>query len=55
MQMHYSYHFKCSILQLGLVMGLFLAVFLGISLQFAWRLFTKDANVVQLMRIGIPV
>lgn len=42
-------------LQLGLVMGLFLAVFLGIVMQFAWRVFTKDVKVMQLMRLGIPV
>ncbi|XP_058073633.1 protein DETOXIFICATION 42-like isoform X2 [Magnolia sinica] len=42
------------VLQLSLVMGLSLAAFLGIGLQFAWRLFTKDVKVMQLMRIGIP-
>ncbi|RWR77759.1 protein DETOXIFICATION 42 [Cinnamomum micranthum f. kanehirae] len=42
------------VLQLGLVMGLALAVLLGIVMQFAWRIFTKDVKVMQLMRLGIP-
>ncbi|XP_077214285.1 protein DETOXIFICATION 42-like [Tasmannia lanceolata] len=42
------------VLQLGVVLGLFLAAVLGIGLQFASRLFTNDVHVVQLMRIGIP-
>lgn len=42
------------VLQLGFVLGVFLAVFLGIGLQFALQLFTKDVNVMQLMRMGIP-
>ncbi|KAL5988603.1 hypothetical protein ACLOJK_026701, partial [Asimina triloba] len=42
------------VLQLSVVMGLCLAAFLGFGLQFAWRLFTKDVQVMKLMRIGIP-
>eukprot|EP00262_Sarcandra_glabra_P009460 TRINITY_DN2385_c0_g1_i1.p1 TRINITY_DN2385_c0_g1~~TRINITY_DN2385_c0_g1_i1.p1 ORF type:complete len:520 (-),score=71.76 TRINITY_DN2385_c0_g1_i1:20-1579(-) len=42
------------VIQLGLVLGLFLAAILAFGLQFASRLFTKDANVLHLMQIGIP-
>ncbi|KAL5972456.1 hypothetical protein ACLOJK_041711, partial [Asimina triloba] len=42
------------VLQLSVVMELSLAAFLGFGLQFAWRLFTKDVEVMKLMRIGIP-
>ncbi|KAL5988273.1 hypothetical protein ACLOJK_036036 [Asimina triloba] len=41
------------VLQLSVVMGLSLAAFLGFGLQFAWRLFTKDVEVMKLMRISI--
>lgn len=41
--------------QLGLVLGLILAVFLGVGLHFGARLFTKDVNVLHLISIGIPV
>ncbi|XP_010906076.1 protein DETOXIFICATION 42 isoform X2 [Elaeis guineensis] len=42
------------VLQWGVILGLVLCVILGIGLQFASRLFTKDANVLQLIHIGIP-
>ncbi|XP_031488046.1 protein DETOXIFICATION 42-like [Nymphaea colorata] len=42
------------VLQLGFVLGLILSVVLGVGLQYASRLFTKDPNVIQLMHIGIP-
>ncbi|KAG1367000.1 protein DETOXIFICATION 42 [Cocos nucifera] len=42
------------VLQWGMILGLVLCAILGIGLQFASRLFTKDANVLQLMHIGIP-
>lgn len=45
----------CLILQFGLLPGLFLSVVLGISMQFASRLFMKDVDVLWLMHIGIPV
>ncbi|KAM1696126.1 hypothetical protein ACFXTN_027685 [Malus domestica] len=42
------------VLQLGLVLGLMLAAILGVGLQYGARLFTKDANVLHLIGIGIP-
>ncbi|RVX09776.1 Protein detoxification 42 [Vitis vinifera] len=42
------------VLQLGLVLGLVLSVFLLVVLQYASRVFTKDVNVLQLMNLGIP-
>ncbi|KAL5986721.1 Protein DETOXIFICATION 42 [Asimina triloba] len=42
------------VLQLSLVLGFGLAVFLGVGLQFGWRIFTKNMQVMHLMRIGIP-
>lgn len=42
-------------MQLGLVLGLMLAVILGVGLQYGAKLFSKDANVLHLMSIGIPV
>lgn len=43
------------VLQLGLVLGLILAFVLGVGLPFGARLFTKDADVLQLIGVGIPV
>ncbi|XP_075492064.1 protein DETOXIFICATION 42-like [Primulina tabacum] len=40
--------------QLGLVLGLFLAAFLGIGLHFGARLFTDDVDVIHLISVGIP-
>ncbi|XP_071719683.1 protein DETOXIFICATION 42-like isoform X2 [Rutidosis leptorrhynchoides] len=42
------------VLQLGLVLGVALAVLLGVGLQFGARLFTKDVGVLHLISIGIP-
>ncbi|XP_008801942.2 protein DETOXIFICATION 42 isoform X2 [Phoenix dactylifera] len=42
------------VLQWGVILGLVLCVILGIGLQYASRLFTKDADVLQLIHIGIP-
>nr|GMD71477.1 protein detoxification 42 [Ipomoea batatas] len=41
-------------LQLGIALGLILAMFLGVGLHFGARLFTKDANVINLIGISIP-
>ena len=38
-----------------MVLGLLLCFILGIGLQFASKLFTKDAKVLQLVHVGIPV
>ncbi|KAA8518206.1 hypothetical protein F0562_015680 [Nyssa sinensis] len=42
------------VLQLGLALGLVLAIGVAVLLQFASRLFTKDINVLQLLSLGIP-
>lgn len=42
-------------MQLSLVLGVALAVLLGVGLQFGARLFTKDVGVLHLISIGIPV
>uniref|UniRef100_A0A5B7ASN1 Protein DETOXIFICATION n=1 Tax=Davidia involucrata TaxID=16924 RepID=A0A5B7ASN1_DAVIN len=42
------------VLQLGLVLGLALAVILGVGLQYGARLFTKDVDVLHLISVGIP-
>ncbi|MCD7462268.1 Protein DETOXIFICATION 42 [Datura stramonium] len=42
------------VLQLGVVLGLLLALVLGIGLHYGARLFTKDVNVLHLIGIGIP-
>ncbi|KAL2328801.1 hypothetical protein Fmac_022228 [Flemingia macrophylla] len=42
------------VLQLGLVLGLALAFILGTGLHFGANLFTKDVNVLHLIRIGMP-
>ncbi|XP_019157868.1 PREDICTED: protein DETOXIFICATION 42-like [Ipomoea nil] len=42
------------VLQLGIALGVILAVFLGVGLHFGARLFTKDANVINLIGVGIP-
>ena len=43
------------ILQMGFVLGLGLAVFVGVGLQFGGRVFSRDVNVLHLISIGIPV
>ncbi|XP_010534746.1 PREDICTED: protein DETOXIFICATION 42-like [Tarenaya hassleriana] len=42
------------VLQLGLVLGLLLAVFLGAGLRFGATLFTKDDDVLRLISVGLP-
>ncbi|KAM0937554.1 putative multi antimicrobial extrusion protein [Dioscorea sansibarensis] len=42
------------VLQLGVILGLFLAVILGVCLQFISRLFTEDGHVLQFIQTGIP-
>lgn len=42
------------ILQLGLVLGLFLSIIITFVLEPSSRLFTKDADVLHLIRVGIP-
>ncbi|XP_010544217.1 PREDICTED: protein DETOXIFICATION 42-like isoform X2 [Tarenaya hassleriana] len=42
------------VLQLGLVLGLVLAVVIGAGLHFGARLFTKDDDVLRLVRTGLP-
>ncbi|CAH9072315.1 unnamed protein product [Cuscuta europaea] len=42
------------VLQLGIALGLILAMLLGVGLHFGARLFTKDTNVIALIGVGIP-
>ncbi|WCJ36892.1 MATE efflux family protein [Euphorbia peplus] len=42
------------VLQLGLLLGLFLAVILGLGLSFGARIFTSDINVLHMISIAIP-
>ncbi|XP_028788068.1 protein DETOXIFICATION 42 [Neltuma alba] len=42
------------VLQMGVVLGLGLAIFLGTGLHFGAKLFTKDINVLHLISIGTP-
>ncbi|KAL8099563.1 protein DETOXIFICATION 42-like isoform X2 [Apium graveolens] len=42
------------VLQLGLVLGLVLAIILGVGLPFAGRIFTKDGDVLHLIRVATP-
>lgn len=42
-------------MQMGLVLGAALAFILGTGLHFGAKVFTKDMNVLRLIRIGIPV
>lgn len=42
------------VLQWGVILGLFLCLFLGGGLQFMSKLFTKDADVLHLIHIAIP-
>ncbi|XP_059075917.1 protein DETOXIFICATION 42 isoform X3 [Cryptomeria japonica] len=41
-------------LQMGMVLGIFLAMVLGGSLHFLSKLFTKDIDVLKMTQIGIP-
>ncbi|KAJ7980784.1 Protein DETOXIFICATION [Quillaja saponaria] len=43
------------VLQLGLVLGLMLALILGTGMRFGAKLFTNDVEVLHLISIGIPV
>jgi hypothetical protein len=43
------------ILQMGVVLGMGLAFILGTGLHFGAKLFTKDVDVIHLIRVGIPV
>ncbi|KAJ7947561.1 Protein DETOXIFICATION [Quillaja saponaria] len=42
------------VLQLGLVLGIVLALILGTGMRFGAKLFTNDVKVLQLISIGIP-
>ncbi|XP_057807653.1 protein DETOXIFICATION 43 isoform X2 [Salvia miltiorrhiza] len=42
------------VLQMGFVLGLGLAVFVGVGLQFGSGIFSKDKNVIHMIAIGIP-
>jgi hypothetical protein len=40
---------------MGVVLGMALAFILGTGLHFGAKLFTKDVDVIHLIRVGIPV
>lgn len=40
---------------MGFVLGLGLAVFVGVGLHFGSAIFSKDKNVIHMIAIGIPV
>ncbi|CAA0833466.1 MATE efflux family protein 1 [Striga hermonthica] len=42
------------VLQLGLALGVFLAIVLGFGLHYGARIFTRDSNVLRLIGVGIP-
>ncbi|GAU17286.1 hypothetical protein TSUD_110030 [Trifolium subterraneum] len=42
------------VLQMGVILGMALAFILGTGLHFGAKLFTKDVNVIHLIRVGIP-
>ncbi|XP_057451672.1 protein DETOXIFICATION 42 [Lotus japonicus] len=42
------------VLQMGVVLGLALAFILGAGLHFGAKLFTKDVDVLHLIRVGVP-
>ncbi|CAA0808902.1 MATE efflux family protein FRD3 [Striga hermonthica] len=42
------------VLQMGFVLGLGLAVFVGLGLQFGSGIFTGDRNVIRVIAIGVP-
>ncbi|AES67672.1 putative multi antimicrobial extrusion protein [Medicago truncatula] len=42
------------VLQMGMVLGLALAFILGTGLHFGAKLFTKDIDVLHLIRVGVP-
>jgi hypothetical protein len=51
----YIYILSVVVLQYALVLGVVLSIILSVGLQFASRLFTKDASVLHLISVGIPV
>lgn len=46
---------KIFVLQMGFVLGLVLAVLVGVGLRFGSGVFTKDVNVQQIIFVGLPV
>ncbi|KAL7083579.1 hypothetical protein ACP275_14G173000 [Erythranthe tilingii] len=42
------------VLQMGFVLGLGLAIFVGLGLEFGSGIFSKDKNVIRMIAIGIP-
>ena len=42
-------------LQLSIVLGVALAVLLGLGMEFGSRVFTKDVNVLKIVHKGLPV
>ncbi|KAI3445026.1 hypothetical protein Pfo_001691 [Paulownia fortunei] len=42
------------VLQMGFILGLGLALFVGLGLQFGSGIFSKDKNVIHMIAIGIP-
>lgn len=57
-----SFSFGCSdaddpsvFLQMGFVLGLGLAVVVGVGLRFGSSVFSKDVNVQHIIFVGIPV
>ncbi|KAI3739954.1 hypothetical protein L2E82_30368 [Cichorium intybus] len=42
------------VLQMGFVMGLGVALFIGLGLEFGSGIFTKDTNVIHIISIGVP-
>ncbi|KAG8391243.1 hypothetical protein BUALT_Bualt01G0167800 [Buddleja alternifolia] len=42
------------VLQMGFILGLGLALFVGLGLQFGSGIFSKDKNVIHMITIGIP-
>jgi hypothetical protein len=51
----FIYILSVVVLQYALVLGVVLSIILSVGLQFASRLFTKDASVLHLISVGIPV
>ncbi|OMP10066.1 Multi antimicrobial extrusion protein [Corchorus olitorius] len=43
------------VLQMSIVLGMGLAVFVGLGLYFGSGIFTKDAKVLHIISIGVPV
>nr|AXP83339.1 citrate transporter [Fagopyrum esculentum] len=45
----------CRVLQMGFILGLGLALLVGLGLTFGSTIFTKDVQVLRLITIGIPI